>query len=184
MTTTQSLLTTGKRIAIISFLVGTFIFLLYFLTSSFGLLFVGYGFIAIVGLINIGVLVPLLLRAYKVKENRRKILLTCGLMLLNIPTMLIYCWFAILLLNTMRVTFINTTKTTLTNIDIIGCEPKQIDKLEPNESKTVWIAITGDCSLGIEYLSNGQKKSESVVGYCTNDMGQKMVYKIGSDNKP
>ena len=43
------------------------------------------------------------------------------------------------------------------------------------------IHINGDCSLDIEYIANGQKKKESVLGYGTNDMGQKMTYIIGKN---
>ena len=62
----------GRGTALISFLLGTAIFLLYFLTSSFELLFVGYGFIVLTGLINIGILISILLKASKDEENRKK----------------------------------------------------------------------------------------------------------------
>ena len=163
-------------------MLGTSIFGLYFLTSSFELLFLGYGFIALIGLINLGVLISILIKASKDKDNRTKLLATCGLMLLNIPIMLFYCWVAIILLNTMRITFTNSTPTTLTNINIVGCGGGHIDKLESGESKTVWVDITGDCSINLNYLSNGQKKEESVAGYVTNSMGQKMKHNIGGQN--
>jgi hypothetical protein len=62
-------------------------------------------------------------------------------MLLNIPVILFYCWVAIILLDTMRITFTNSTQTTLTNINIVGCGGGHIDKLEVGESKTVWVDI-------------------------------------------
>ena len=164
-------------------MLGTGIFGVYFLTSSFELLFVGYGFIALTALINLGILNSILVKVIKNKDNRKKLLTTCGLMLLNIPVMLFYCWVAIILLNTMRITFTNSTQTTLTNINIVGCGGGHIDKLEAGESKTVWVDITGDCSINIDYLSNGQQKEESVAGYVTNSMGQKMKHNIGGQNK-
>jgi len=181
--TTERHIKLGRRTALISFLLGTAIFGLYFLTSSFGLLFLGYGFIALTGLINIGILISILVKATKDKDNRTKLFKTCGLMLLNIPVMLFYCWIVIILLNTMRINFTNATQKTLTNINIIGCGGGHIDKLESGESKTVWVDIIGDCSIGIEYLSNGQNKEESVAGYVTNSMGQKMKYNIGGQNE-
>ena len=181
--TTERHIKLGRQTALISFLFGTGIFGLYFLTSSFELLFIGYGFIALTGLINIGILISILVKANKDKDNRKKLLTTCGLMLLNIPVMLFYCWVAIILLNTMRITFTNATQTTLTNINIIGCGGGHIDKLEIGESETVWVDITGDCSINIDYLSNGQKKEESVAGYVTNSMGQKMKHNIGGQNE-
>jgi hypothetical protein len=173
----------GRQTALISFLLGTAIFGLYFLTAAFELLFLGYGFIALTGLINLGVLISILVKANNEKANRTKLIKTCGLMLLNIPVMLFYCWVAIILLNTMRITFTNSTQTILTNINIVGCGGGHIDKLESGESETIWVDITGDCSLNIEYLSNGQKKEESVAGYVTSSMGQKMKHNIGGQNE-
>ena len=119
--TTQQYTNLGYQTAITSFLLGTLIFGLYFLSSSIGLLFVGYAFIAITGLINLGILIAILLKANKDKNNRTKLLTTCGLMLLNIPVMLFYCWVTIILLNTLRITFTNATQATLTDINIVGC---------------------------------------------------------------
>jgi hypothetical protein len=181
--TTERHIKIGRQTALISFLLGTVIFGLYFLTSSSGLLFLGYGFIVLTGLINVGVLISILVKANTDKENRTKLLTTCGLMLLNIPVMLFYCWVAIILLNTMRITFTNSTQTTLTNINIVGCGGGHLDKLESGESETVWIDITGDCSINIDYLSNGQRKEESVAGYVTNSMGQKIKHNIGGQNE-
>ncbi len=169
----------GQQTALISFLLGTTIFGLYFSTSSFELLFVGYGYIALTGLINIVILISILVKAFKDKVNRRKLLMTSGLMLLNIPVMLVYCWVAIILLNTMRITFINGTETTLTDINIVGCETEHIEKLNEGESKTIWVEITGDCTIYIDYLADGQRKEEVVAGYVTSGDGQKMKHNIG-----
>lgn len=175
---TEKLIKTGKQTAIISFIIGTGIFGLYFLSSSDILLFLGYGFIVLAGITNFVIFILLLTRIYYDKTNKQKILSTCGLMLLNIPIMIIYIWIAIILLNTMRITFNNTSKTTYTNIQIIGCETESIKKLEAGESKTVWIGITGDCSLSIIYGKNGVKKTETVMSYVTNNMGQNLSYTI------
>lgn len=181
--TTERHIKLGRQTALISFLLGTAIFGLYFLTSSFGLLFLGYGFIVLTGIVNLGILSSILVKANKDKDNRTKLLATSGLMLLNIPIMLFYCWGAIILLNTMRITFTNSTQTTLTNINIVGGGGEHISKLECGESETVWVEIIGDCSISIDYLSNGQKKEESVAGYVTNNMGQKMKHNIGGENE-
>jgi hypothetical protein len=181
--TTERHIKLGRQTALISFMLGTGIFGLYFLTSSFELLFVGYGFIALTGLINLGILISVLVKVNKDKDNRKKLLTTCGIMLLNIPVMLFYCWVAIILLDTMRITFTNSTQTTLTKINIVGCGGGHIDKLEVGESETVWVDITGDCSIYIDYLSNGQRKEESVAGYVTSSMGQKMKHNIGGQNE-
>lgn len=83
----------------------------------------------------------------------------------------------------MRITFTNSTQTTLTDINIDGCGGGHIDKLEVGESKTVWVDITGDCSIDINYLSNGQRNGETVAGYVTSSMGQKVNHKIDGKDK-
>lgn len=173
---------TGKLTALISFLIGTAIFGLYFLTSAAELLFLGYGFILLTGLVNAIILWTILVAAYKDNPNRKRLLLTSGLMLLNIPVMLIYCSIAFVLLDTMRITFTNATDKVLTDINIVGCELKHIDKLEIGETKTVWVGITGDCTINIDYLADGQRKEENVAGYVTSSMGQKMKHNIGVQN--
>lgn len=181
--TTERHIILGRQTVLISFFIGTVIFVLYFLTSSFELLFVGYGFIALTGLINICVLIAILIRATNDKENAKKLNWTAGVMLLNIPVMLIYCWVAIILIDTMRITFTNSTTSILTEINITGCEKEYIDKLDVGQSKTVWVSITGDCAIDIDYLTNAQRKEENVASYVTNSMGQKMKYNIGGHNK-
>ncbi|MGF2412486.1 hypothetical protein [Ferruginibacter sp.] len=173
----------GKLSAIVSFLSGTIIFALYFLTSWAGLLLVGYVFIAITGPTNIVILVNLIRKTKSNKKHRLEFYKTCGLILLNIPVMLIYCWIATILFGTMRIRLTNTTQTELTSIRIIGCEPKFVEKLMPGQSKTVWVGITGDCSIRMVYLSNGQQKEEFIAGYVTSGMGQKMQYNIGGKNE-
>jgi len=181
--TTERHIKLGRQTAFISFVLGTIIFGLYFLTSSFKLLLLGEGFIFLTVLVNIGILILILVKAYKDKENRKKLLKICGIMLVNIPVMLFYCWVTIILLNTMRITFRNSTQTTLTNINISGCGGGHIDKLESGESETVWVDINGDCSINIDYLSKGQRKEEGVSGYVTSTMGKKMKHNIGGKNE-
>lgn len=173
----------GRQTALISFLLGTIIFGLYFLTSSSNLLFLGYGFIVLTGLINIGILTAILTSANKDNEHRGRLLRTSGLMLVNVPIMIAYCWVAIILLGTMRITFTNDTGIELSDIKIVGCGSGHIDKLEKGESKTVWVTITGDCSIYIDYFSNGQRKDETVAGYVTSSMGQKVNHKIDGKDK-
>ncbi len=180
--TTQQHIKLGQQTALISCLLGTVIFGSYVLTPSIELLLIGYAYIALAGLINMGILTSIVLKANKDKDNRKKLFATCGLMLLNIPVMLFYCWITMRLLDTMCVTFTNATPATLTDINILGCGAGHIDKLEAGESQTVWVGITGDCSIKIDYLSNGQKMEEGVTSYVTRGMGQKLKHHIGGQN--
>lgn len=176
--TTDRHLKLGQQTTVISFVCGTVIFGFYFLTSSFQFLFIGYVFVILAGFINFIIFASILLRAVQDLENRKKLMRISGLMLINIPIMLVYCWVAIILLGTMRITFTNEIGTDLSDIKIIGCGGGHIKKLEKGESITVWVTITGDCSLYLDYLSNGKRKKETVAGYVTSNMGQKINHKI------
>lgn len=88
-----------------------------------------------------------------------------------------------ILIGTMRITFTNQTGKEITDINIIGCGGGHIDNLAVGESETVWVSITGDCSISIDYLSDGQRKEEQVAGYVTSGMGQKLNHRIDGKDK-
>jgi len=173
----------GKGTALISFIIGTLIFGIYFLTSNSDLLFIGYGFIVLAGIVNLIILIAILAKLNSDLTNRKRLLKTSGLMLINLPIMFLFIWFSIILIGNMRITFTNSTQNKLTDIKIVGCETEHISELKPNESKTVWVGITGDCSITLEYMENGKLKKETVAGYVTSGMGQKMNHKIDGKNK-
>ncbi len=175
----EKLIKIARLTALISFVTGTVIFALYFFTSNFILLGVGYCYIALAGLTNLFVLMLILNAAAKNKQHIKKLLMQAGLMLVNIPMMLAYCWATMVLLDTMRITFTNATNRALTDIHLTGCEAKQIADLEPGEAKTIWVGIKGDCSITIDYLVKGERKKEMVVGYVTHGNGEKMQHQLG-----
>ncbi len=120
--------------------------------------------------------------AVKNKQDGKKLMTQVGLMLINIPIMLAYCWATMILLDTVRITFKNTTNRQLTAIRLTGCEATQIGNLQPGETKTIWVGIKGDCSISIDYLAQGEQKKEIVAGYVTHGSGDKMQHHIGKTN--
>ena len=180
---TEQQLKLGRRTALVSFLLGTGILVLDYFFASFEMLVVGFAFIVITFFVNIIVLISILIRAYRDKENRSKAIRTSLLMLLNIPAMFLYIELASILSGFMRITFTNTTMSTVSNVDIVGGEGGYIDKLEPGESETVWVKLTTDNQIGIYYLSNGQPLKEAVTGYLLGSEGKRMHHDIdGIDN--
>jgi hypothetical protein len=179
----EKYITLGKGTALISLLIGALIFGVYFLTSNSDLLFIGYGFIVLAGIANLILLIAILAKSNSDSTNRKGLLKTGGLMLINLPIMFLFIWLSLIIIGNMRITFTNSTGNKLTDINIVGCEKENISELEPNESKTVWVGITGDCSITLEYVENGTKKTETVAGYVTNGMGQKMNHKIDGKDK-
>ncbi len=89
-----------------------------------------------------------------------------------------------ILLNTMRITFINETGKPISDIKIIGGEPETIEKLDIGEKRTKWIGINNDSSLKIEYNIDRVKVTDTIFGYVTSFSGQKIKYRIGKETKP
>ena len=179
--TTEQYIKNGMLTALISFVLGTVIFVAYYFTSSEMFIWLGYLFVILAGLYNLIIISKIVILAIKDVSNRRKLLKTIGVMLLNVPVAAAYIMGSLFLLETMRITFTNPSQTVLTDIHITGCETAYIDKLKAAESKTVWIDITGDCTIDMDYLSGDQRKVEMVVGYVTSLMGQKITHVIGKE---
>lgn len=173
----------GKGTALLSFLIGSLIFGIYFQTSNSDLLLTGFVFIILAGIVNLIILIAILVKSNSDPANRKRLYRISGLMLINLPIMFLFIWFSLVLTGNMRITFTNSTQNKLTDIKIVGCETEYISELKPNESKTVWVRITGDCSISIEYLESGKLIKETVAGYVTGGMGQKMKHEIDGKDK-
>lgn len=182
--TSEKYVRLGRMTALVSFLAGTVILLLYFISMSGIFAFIGLFFMMLAGLVNIVILLLLLIRALNDAPYRTKLLKTAGVMLLNIPIVFIYFFIGGIIANTLRVTFNNNTKNTLTDIHINGCSIKHIDKLNAGESTTIWLKIPHDCAVNIDYVQNNTRKKAEVASYITNDGGQQITYIIGGQNDP
>lgn len=170
----------GLTSTIVSFVIGSIIFGLYYLTLFAEILFIGYGFILLATAVNIFLFTILVLKAFKEKD--KKIFSVCTIILINIPIMFFYCWFASKLLNTVIIEFTNCTKNDISEINIKGCEEKYIQQLRQGDSKTVWVSIPNDCSIQIDYVNNGIKKNETIESYLCSMMGKRSKYYIGKQN--
>ena len=179
--TSTNIISTAKITTVISFILGTILLAFFYFTNSTEIAVIGYIYIVIAILINALNLALLAFQYYRDKASRRKIGKAAGLILLNIPIAFLYFWLVLLLLNTMRITFINTTGAAITSISIDGCDAKKIQQLAPGQSKEVWINIPYDCGISISYIINGENKREDVTGYTTTLSGGISTYKIGSD---
>ena len=171
----------GIWTAIISFVVGTILLVLYYFSDSEIVAIVSVFYIIAAGVINFVILLALLIKSRKDSENRKKYFKTAGLILINIPIVLVYLYFIIGLSDTMRITFVNKTGKQIEDIEITGCEYEKINELKNNQSKTVWIDITGDCSITVKYKIEDKIKKETVFEYVTTSMGKKATYRIGKD---
>ncbi len=169
-------------VALSTFLIGTLIFLTYYYTSSSSILLIGYGYIVVAALIN---LYTIMVVYHGAKSTGRKVvLISIWPMFLNIPVMLVYVWFTLVLFNIARVTLVNSSANKMTVIEISGCETHTINELEPGESETVWISIANDCDVDLKYEVEGEKKSLNIIGYLCGGMGKRFQYNIEGTNSP
>lgn len=173
----------GRLTALVSFLLGTLILACYFFTDDDNALFAGYLYIGIATLFNLIVFFILLFGANANNPNRIRYLKTAGLMTLNIPVAIAYIWIVLELLNIMRITFVNSTDRVLTNVDVVGCGGGYIDRLGVGESTTLWVYITGNCALFLEYEYNGTLRQETVASYLTPLMGARFEHVIDGQDK-
>ena len=102
-------------------------------------------------------------------------------MLINIPIAIGYMDVGFYFQNVLRVTFVNSTGAHITKVETEGCEHILVKDLAPNEKETVWIHISSDCELNLNYQLGIEEKKELVQGYVTSMGGGKMRYEIGAE---
>ena len=173
----------GKNTALISLIIGTIIFAFYYFIETPELLLIGYFYLGLAAILNFVVFIFLVFKAQKNKERKTDILKDSAWILVNIPIAFCYLWIIMIVLNTIRLTLINPTQSELTNIHLIGCEEKIINKLEPGEKRTVWISINNDCFINLKFQEDDIERKEIIVGYATSMSGRKMEHKIGKGNQ-
>ncbi len=178
------ILSAAKRLAIETFVLGTAIFVFFWFTSGPGIGIVILLYFLIMIIINLLMLIRWAYFSYKHNLKGHVIWKAVGILLLNVPVAFLYCWFALILINTVRINFINSTGSEITNLKIQGCEEKFIENLSPKNNQRVWVHIEHDCGIYISYDINGKLKEEEVTGYVTNEAGFKMTFEIGTNQKP
>lgn len=85
----------GRSIALISFIIGTVIFISHRMTGSPLVAIWGYIYIILATVINLIVLIFLLVEIGQIKENRNKNLITIFIILVNIPICISYIYIAL-----------------------------------------------------------------------------------------
>ncbi|MGV8944949.1 MAG: hypothetical protein ACOH1N_00845 [Lutibacter sp.] len=168
----------GIYTTLTSFLIGTLLLLFFYFTNSNEIAGFGIYFIIVAGIINLIIIALLLAEILTDKDNRKRNLKTSRIMLLNIPVLVLYFYFVMFLLSIMRITFINDTGKIITDLKIIGGEPKTIEKLEKGESQTEWIKIISENDLVLEYKIDREIKTEMIYSYMIS--GEIFKYKIGN----
>lgn len=173
----------GFYTALLSFLIGSLLLILFYLTSSSNIIALGIFFIGIAGIINTGVFIKVIFEILKEKRNKKKYYITAGVMLLNIPIVVLYFYTVLFLMTATRVTFINDTGKEISALKIMGGELKTIEKLSVGEKQSEWFQIKFEDNLLVEYLIDGHLKTDNIGdGYMIT--GKKINHRMGrnSDN--
>jgi hypothetical protein len=164
---------------LLTFLLQAFLMILYYLTMQDLWMIAGVLLFCLVAVANLVILLFL----FPAKGNSRpeiwRLLRTTGLMLLNVPVAIFCFWAGSQLLNTVRITLTNPHSTTITDLVISGCKMHTIATLPPGGKQIVWVSIPGDCSIHLQYQHGGQVHQETVMGYCTGNMGMKIGHELG-----
>lgn len=173
----------AKYTALFTFIIASVICLTFVLTGNLKYGFIGYFFFLAALVFNFILLVFLLFMVKKV-ENSKAIYRGIKLMLLNIPIAFIYFGIGLYFIGIIRITLENNTGKDVKQLVFSGCEEKKIDFIKNGSSKTIWIDIPSDCSIHLFYKNeSGEEHSESIMGYVTSGMGQKITHEIGTENK-
>jgi hypothetical protein len=160
----------AKYTTIITFFIAFLICLAFVFTGDIDYGFIGLFYFFGAGIINLIIMIFLAVIGGK----------GSAYMLLNIPTAIVFFAIGIYFTSIMRVTFINDSGQDIRNIHISGCEKEHIEALKNGDSETVWIDIEHDCQIEMTYTTaKGKRKTDVVMGYVTNGMGQKYVHHIG-----
>ena len=96
--TSKTYISIAKITALTSFLIGMLISGAYYFTTNGALLFVGYAFVILAGIVNLIVLAGLWSKARTDTTNRGVLWKAARLMLLNIPVLFICIWIATIVL--------------------------------------------------------------------------------------
>ena len=85
----------GRMVALGSFAIGTFILLLYLLSKKESLMIIGFYYVLLAGVVNSLVFLLVVFSLFKAK-NKKRVLATLGIMLINIPFSTAYFFLAML----------------------------------------------------------------------------------------
>lgn len=164
--------------ALISFFIGTGLLIFYYIEMSvLTILYSSYVVLFLI-ILNVFLLLFFLFKCFQNKISYTALKHSGIILSANIPIAILYFFLVNILLSMIRITVVNHSGQDITSIIITGCENKTIALLKNDDSKTVWINISHDCSVDVHFWLNGKNKNVNVIGYATSLMGQKVSYEI------
>ncbi len=179
--TAENILKQGRFTAIGTFLGLTTLLGIYYKTANKDCFYWAIVFIVLAFAINFWVASKLMNEARKSKDAKdKRFVRTFFLMCFNLLPISIFGLLAFFLSLMIRVTFVNTSDSVLTHIEISGCSETVIDKLEVGESRELWLkGFFKDCPLDLSYQKAGQTVQENLTPNAIVLKGMRLKYKMG-----
>lgn len=168
----------GGIIAIVTFLISTTIFIAYCFSGNEGLIYFSFFISFFLFPLNIWLIISIALKVKRRNEERKTNIKSLFFMVINMLIISVYFSISSILGDYMRICFVNKTNIELFNIEITGCESKRIEKLNIGQSETIWINVSNDCPILIQYNVNGKIKNEIVMGSLSGVSGYRSTYDI------
>jgi len=171
---------TGIKTALLTLLIGSLLYFVYYQTLNDILIYLLYFFVFIACAINLIVLLRIITYTQKHKRGKKAMYGVAALLVVALLASLVFFKLTSNLADTMQITLVNRTSNQLSSVRITGCKKIRLNTLAPGEEKTVWVRIKRDCSLELSYNDGGQLKNEIISAYVTTSMGKKITYPIGA----
>ncbi|WP_196891189.1 hypothetical protein [Aureivirga marina] len=170
--------------AFISFLIGTLFMCIFFYNSTIRIAIACYYYTLIAGIVNFSIFVLLMLKSLTNQKMKHKYYKGSAILFINIPVVLLYVFFSTKLKDTIRIEVVNATDSTISNLQISGCEDDAfISKLNESESNTKWILVKNICNISIDYELEGKTYSEKILEKVGPNMGHQLSYRVGLHQK-
>jgi hypothetical protein len=173
------------QVSLSSLLLGTAMLVLFFFSDNFLVAFVSAPVVLVIGLYNLKLLLQLVWRGRKEKENRKEFWRTAGIMSLNIPAALLYTKFVLMLSNALLVRLVNDTNQPLQHVVVLGCgEQRQLADLRPGQATILWLPISPACferTVSVQYRAGNTTQQAIIDGYVV--AGKRLNVKLSSSQQ-
>ena len=180
----EKLIKKGRITALVSFLIGTLLLIIYYFTISDYIAIAGMIYVILALIINLLIVAFLLFSFIQIdKTQKAGILKTIGLMSLNIPIALICFYVVVLNVFKIIVTFENKTGENLTEFIVLRPDYMNIGELKINSSKTVRMRNPRIRDIVVEYNLAGEKHEVQFL-YFFGTSENRVKYQVGIDGVP
>lgn len=138
------------------------------------------------GVIICGATITLLLCLLSVIEvirkmkfiEKKKVSSTLIFLLIAFPVLFTLIGISYHFAQSTRIDIVNNTNQTIDHWSISGCDNLWRDNHYPKQKEIIWLDLSGDCSVEIEYSQNGIRKKETIVGNLKPSLFSKVEFYI------